>query len=727
MPAPERQRVELIFGEGLDRETGVYATREYSMEDQQNVILYEGKAQVRRGHLERSTLVLPSTVPCTHTLAIQSLRTQRLGVAVGYESVSREVHVFTTSSAGTNPQHVGLWFTLDQAAVYDPPIIVTTETRGRVYLAHAEPNVTNNALRAETFVFDPQAAVRLSPLEIDLRGTGYSTVRFRGVQRWRNYLLGWGYGTDLEPHRPELVRISLAGLSDDSAVPFDPKRVFDKNHYFLPGQRNEPVLGVAVAGLPGRALMFKETEFHTITGSGWHDFDWETIDDQYGLAAPRLIAQTEDGQVFFWSIHGPRFTQGGPSQDLVIPLDLRGPPPAQLVAEGALDFGFAIWNPFDQTVEFYFGRRCYMLSLRSQPWKWSYKPIGFEPFCAGQLFTTATLAGAPGSAAPTGHPALDQPLTFGGVQQLQVAWDNVGAVGDEIVEVWIKAASASAYTLAHSVLTTAGPDQIVILTGPATWMVLDELHSIALRYRRGTAYGVGYTDPDPANWPGVSQGTATPTSAGVPLAPTLSSVVWFRTSSTAELLRVTWVVADPSADTEVHRNTILVQTQPPTVSSWDNASVTGETLYAYKVRHELAGQFSPFSAEISRWVGPEAPSDAGVPGDPSWWRTSAPNGPGGPYDLSVVGVVEYPAWTYLNPQQQPVKPTLSVEVWVRQGAAAFALQGTVPVDAVGNFSFLDTLSASGDWDVRLRVRALSYTNVVDLSQFTQTRTETIPA
>ncbi|MCH8240015.1 MAG: hypothetical protein IIB62_08200, partial [Proteobacteria bacterium] len=118
---------------------------------------------------------------------------------------------------------------------------------------------------------------------------------------------------------------------------------WDPDHYFIAGVRDAPVLrGESMGSVRSPLTVFKENETYTIFGYDRRTFGIRRIDEIYGIAASRL-AVTVNGVCYFWSLEGPRATSGnGPSKDLAWPLDLDAPAPASLVAEGALEDGFAI-------------------------------------------------------------------------------------------------------------------------------------------------------------------------------------------------------------------------------------------------------------------------------------------------------------------------------------------------------------------------------------------------
>ncbi|KKL57496.1 hypothetical protein LCGC14_2234810, partial [marine sediment metagenome] len=173
------------------------------------------------------------------------------------------------------------------------------------------------------YYYDPFVGSPLVELTADLDGAGDAPVYFRGVTRHLNYVIGWGFGTATEQSRPEIVRVSLPGQPT----------VWSPDHFIIAGVRDDPVLLCESLGtIPSPLAVFKETETYQIFGYDRRTFGIRRIDDIYGIAAARL-AVTVNGICYFWSLEGPRATDGSnPSRDLAWPLDLDAPAPATLVA-----------------------------------------------------------------------------------------------------------------------------------------------------------------------------------------------------------------------------------------------------------------------------------------------------------------------------------------------------------------------------------------------------------
>lgn len=446
-----RVRIPLVFGESLDRETGSMAIGPGSMEDLRNVWLRRGKVIVRRGFEEKLTLQDPDGVDITDIVAIQSVRSDRSGIILGYQSggvhagrvfLYRVDAELSTSFLLLGPGPGGGIYQDTLTAV---PILITTESYSRVFIAHDEGSV---GLRQPTIVYDPFAFPPIYPLQADFEGTGLHDVRFRGVTRHLAYLFGWGYGGPAED-RAEMVRASQPG---------EPT-VFNPEHYFMIGDRRDPVVGCYSTGLgegsPTPSLVtFKEAETWRIKGTGRDNFGEELIDTEYGLMAGRLGVM-HNGVVYFWSAEGPRLTNGfKPSTEIAWPLDLIGFEPTDLIAAGDLIDGFADYVPAYQIVVFFFGARVYALNIH-EDLKWTWWELAFTPRTSGRLFSLGTVTTTPPTAAgvfvsalpsilnPTVPEILSDLNTVAAelerMNELDITWSNSGNDGDEDVEIWARA------------------------------------------------------------------------------------------------------------------------------------------------------------------------------------------------------------------------------------------------------------------------------------------------
>lgn len=373
----ERTVTQLPFGEGLDRASGKTVVRPSAMRDVSNMILEEGRATIRRGLLSVESFVDDVGDPVTHIIGGRAQRVAAIGIVVGYQQTTGKVFVYRTDSFGENPVIISrdtaeeFWFELDPLS--EPPLVWLTDTYGKVFLAHDDAIMAN---RAPTYYYD-SLLDQLLPLEMDF-GTGLEQIYFRGVRTHLSYLLGWGFGTTMDPDHPEMVRASM---------PNDPT-VFDKMHFWYAGQRADPILNIESNG--DIALVLKQTDRYQIFGYDRATFGIKPIDSHSGLAGSHLSVGV-DGQIFAWSVEGPNVTDGrGPAQSIAAELDLDGFEPESLIAGGPATRGFAFYVHDRRLIVFVFGQRGYALSIKNpQKWRWSYLEFGRELTCAFHLYHTA--------------------------------------------------------------------------------------------------------------------------------------------------------------------------------------------------------------------------------------------------------------------------------------------------------------------------------------------------
>lgn len=386
MADKNRRIVTLPYGEGLERSKGVMVVRAQTFDDIRNMFLFDGKAQVRDGLINRSVLQddVPSDLDITVMLA--PFRSESASIGVGLDDVSKEVWLNRLDIDGTNPSVIGSLGTLDGGVTFDPPIIVGADSDNKFFLAHDEPNPTS---RLVTQVYDPGGFPQISNLTADLDGNGQNDVFFRGVVRHLSYIFGWGYGSFSDPVRGDVVRVSNSGDS----------KIFEDFAFFEAGQQGETVM---VCRSAGQSLMvYKETETYEIFGYSPDTFGIRLADSLFGCVGSRLAVSVA-GNVFFWSTQGPRVTTGGPSKDIAVPLDIDGPDPATLIAESDPQDAFAEYDPRTRVVQFVWGQRVYALSIRdpNRP-RWSYYELGERAQCSGLFFVTQSTAG--GGGPPIGH------------------------------------------------------------------------------------------------------------------------------------------------------------------------------------------------------------------------------------------------------------------------------------------------------------------------------------
>lgn len=443
---PERRVMQLPFGAGLDRESGVLAVAPGSMEDLRNVLMRRGKVVVRKGvESKLAFLAEDDQTPVTHILAGQSLRGERAGVVVGYQGDDANPHagavyIYRLDAEATTQKRLAKWFTVSDPANADPPSIITAEQYGKAFFAHDEPRVNE---REPTQVYDPFAGTLVQDLTgafRDIDGDGdreEEPIRFRGVVADDDYLWGWGFGTAGED-RPEYLRFSKPGQPSE----------FLHNAYFPLGGRRDPI--TACEPTEDVLVVLKEAENYRIHGDNWYNFGRERMDEAFGCLAGRLSVSVA-GAVFFWSDDGPRMTTGGPTQDISPPLELDGFEPSSLPARGEISDGFAAYIPEEKVVVWVFGQRVYCLSLRGglENMKWSYWTLGFQPQCGFTLFASGL--GAPTESPPAGYPEWLRNGSNRGDDEIKPVWRNEQPTGDVLVELHYREAenlAGAAYSMA---------------------------------------------------------------------------------------------------------------------------------------------------------------------------------------------------------------------------------------------------------------------------------------
>lgn len=374
--------VPVPFGGGLDRATGVMSVQPAAFADLRNVHLSDGRAELRKG-LERQLTIAGET----HILGIFPIRSSGVGAIVAYSASTFKVRLWHVSGAGDVVTLVGELWTLTSTSSI--PRVTAADSYDKLLVAHDEESI---GVRQVTKVFDLTLG-NITNLTGDLdRDGSANNIKFRWVRRWLQYIVAGGYGTDSDEDRPEVVRISTAGQPT----------VFDPDHFFIAGQRGDPVLDGAAAG--DDFALRKESQSYRIVGHNPSTFRILPLDEQYGQASSRLGVSIA-GTNYFWSLEGPRVSSGGPSQDLAFPLDLGGPDPDALAANLDLANGFATYVPVRKEVLFVFGQWVYTLHLKDAQPRWSYSQLASAVRGAGLLYQgTSTL---PAFAATGGTITID--------------------------------------------------------------------------------------------------------------------------------------------------------------------------------------------------------------------------------------------------------------------------------------------------------------------------------
>lgn len=584
----ERQLQQLVFGGGLDRATGVMLVEEASFEDLRNVYLFEGKASRRKGLDETLTFFAAEQV-----LHVHPIRAFGIGAIFTYDESTREVWLYRSSGDGTSTTGRFLVWTLPETAGF--PRISCDDSYGKLYIAHDEPTF---AARQDTKVYDPSTDT-ITDLKVDFyQPTGLEIdkvpVKFRVVKRHLNYLVGAGYGTEQDlpgdttkADRPEIVRISLPGEPDN----------FQPQHYVIVGQRYEPVVGLA--SVAGSLIMRKETDSHLLVGDSRANFGVRSIDELFGVVTSRLHVTVGDKN-YFWSLDGPRVSGPGPSADLSLPLNLSGPIASTIQNEVATEEGFAMYNPQQREVLFVFGRWAYVLHLRDETPRWSYRqyavPIGGGGTLYSGVFVPVAGGGGGGTGvAPDAYPTITS-IVAAGNSGATVNWDNTGTLaGAELAEIWAKP-EGGLWTKVKDAIAVAGLSESEAITGLTPGLV----HDIAVRFKLVGVYTSGYESSNPSNWPPVSRGQVTmgaglnpPTdcvAAGF-CAGTVPRIGWSFTITDGDKTRVQW---SKIGNDDAYYEDVALLTHPN--SSGDNG-IDYDEYYWYRFRHENTA-----GTDVSPWV-----------------------------------------------------------------------------------------------------------------------------
>lgn len=507
----KRQTTTIPFGAGLDRLSGAAVVDSGSFADLRNVHLARGRMELRRGLASQA---LPWGTDC---IAVAPVKKTGLAAIVIYDSVSKDVRLYSFDGA-TTFSLVGTLWTINAAVTSHVPRVSIAEVYSQVFIAHEEPLFQ---YRGATKVYDVTAST-LADFKLNLDRKTPAAVKFRGVAKHLSYLIGWGYGTATNPDCPETLRISAPG---------DPTS-FSPEHYFLIGSPSDPI----IAGTPlvrdnpnaGGFAIGKDAEWWRLAGYDRTTFGIVPLEPDFGLITSRMHVDVE-GELFFWSLHGPRSTTGGPSVDLTPPLDLPGPLPDASAATN--DRGFAWYDPTEGEVIFCFGTFAYVLHLKDTPRRWSYRQFGVELNSAGFLFPAtgtgklnliSALIGVVTATAPTYLPGDDNP-TF------TIPWTLSGAgAGNESVEVWARhAAIGLVVSPDDGSWKNLGTFAATALTGTVTVPYYLTSFDLAIRVVAAGTPGAGFTATDPDTWPATAR--ATKISAGA-ITTFITSGLWERRS-----------------------------------------------------------------------------------------------------------------------------------------------------------------------------------------------------
>ena len=350
------------------------------------------------------------------------------------------------------------------------------------------------------------------------------------------------------------------------------------------------------------------------------------------------LAVEDGGILFSWSEQGPRFSTGGLSQDLSIPLELDGPSPAELVDAGDDEYGWAVLDPLRKMILFGFPvlqptgadparTRVYGLVARDpNQLRWVYFEIMQRVYCAGMVIEGAQILGDAVTAFASLVTAVDSGVNFYG-RQADVAWTQNALGGGETVQMLVKELEpeTGSYGLAHQVASDGNPTQLETATPPFLALRSWEL---ALRYIRDARTAPGYESDNADNWTAATAAGAKTTFETLCSAPVMASPTWQRLDedttqitypfSLAELFVGHQLEDSPNGtDSWTVVNTVLYsvvganERGAPTYTPPN--SQLGQTRY-YRMRAFVTSRFGPYSNVVSRVIGPgdDGPTPPGV-------------------------------------------------------------------------------------------------------------------
>lgn len=548
MPRP---RAPLTFGSGLDRSTGIAVRDPRSLFDARNVIAREAGVSLRAGLTGTGLTALDWGTDVLATVSVE--RTLDV-LQVVFDRATRDLRIYRVNPV-TSPtrQLVGTWGTLNASAAF--PIITHAEAGGVVYFAHAEEVMS---WRLPTRYWTPGAADTdagtLTTASADFDGSGApGDIFFYGVCAYREYIAGWGWGTETDNttrDRPEIVRLTR---------PDDPTR-WPAESYFLCGTRSTRVIGCTP--MPSGLLVGTRTQRYTIFGTDPETFGVELTDPSHGIVSPRAW-HVINGVAYTWSQTGPRVTENpmAPSQDLAIPLDLMQAQPAGWPPRGPAREAFTGFDP-EQRVLYWAWPNLTDSSTRTLTYALSLRQPSSPRFTTAILERRVASAGRflTGKAAPPAASGFASGLSFTDTgwqtasngRTLTLTWNNNATIGNETIEVWLRVGSG-AWALHSSIATTTGA-QSLQFTGRESL----ELYNVALRHRslEGT-YTVGYTGATPDAWTAgtaagskasVTTGAATPALVG-----TVGPTTFQRLSAVSAIVQFTGTGADSRCPMSLER------------------------------------------------------------------------------------------------------------------------------------------------------------------------------
>lgn len=532
-----RNRLPIVWGQGLDRATGTLAVDKATFLDLRNLVIRDSKLLSRGGIVPVGDPFTVDDTTSTDIVGMFPFRAQLGMIIVTYDRVTRSLDVWGTDGFGESPTLIGNWDTLITDAPM--PIVSGGESFGKFFLAHAEPLIN---FRARTVYYDPSLdpGSQLVDYDQDLDGGGSAHTFFRGVYPYLDYLMCYGFGSAGDPNRPELIHFTLPG---------DPTTM-DPQQYFIAGALGEAVTGLGAVN--GVLRVNKKGRSYMITGTGAADFGIFPLEEVYGQINDRASFSVGN-MLYQWSEQGPRVCgQDGASAysaDIALPLELDGPPPASLLTPGDDAYCWSVYEPQQRIGLFAFpqvdpaGARTlvYVVSLR-QPGviRWGYYEISKAIYSACLVIEGAPSVGSTLTAFASDMDAADTAQSGTG-RTVHLSWSSNALIGGETAQV----------IATNSEVVGTGPHIIASLPATAGTMAVDlpgllafAKYHLAVRYVKGGFATAGYESLDPTDW---TAGTAAGSKVDVTTscsAITGLAAAWRRTSATTHVVDVSYVLPE---------------------------------------------------------------------------------------------------------------------------------------------------------------------------------------
>lgn len=494
-----RATIPLVTGRGLDRESGLAGADPQYPIDARNVYNRGGKTSIRPGLSGTPYPALPWGTDLLLTIPVKATGDQLYAV---YDRISREIRIFRLDVANFVMQPLsdpanGLWGTLSSVTPW--PVISADEANGLVFFAHAEETIE---FRLATIYYTPNAADpelpgNLTTLMADLDGDDVEgPVKFFGVVAYLSYMGGWGFGSETDEDRGDVLRLS---------APAEPT-VWLASNYALAGARKDPILQC----IPAENVLAigKKFSAYRLTGTSSLDFSCDLLDAKYGIISARCAINTggsEGASITFWySTDGPRRVTAGGTFPVSQPLELISPLPDDLPTLGPARECFVAFDTDRKIVEWLrpnivpvqVRTTSFMLSLwNPDDMRWTFGIREQCLTCAGEFLESAVELPPPTGYASevTGTDVAIAPDPQ--FRRVSVEWDNNDAAGDERVQIFARLA-AGVWSLIRTVaIVTTSPQSVNI----DTFLPLRS-YEIAIRYVRGSDPGAGYEGNDPSLW-----------------------------------------------------------------------------------------------------------------------------------------------------------------------------------------------------------------------------------